>query len=110
MLSACYNDLQIHIHTAMSLSAIRTGRYTHSKKAADIIEVKTLEGSMKTMESEEQHMAIIKALEDGVKESQMVPLISTHYSHLTNYQDNKLQVCEFAAKFYPISDVEQLHY
>lgn len=74
------------------LIAIRTGRYTHSKKAADIIEVKTLEGSIKTLESEEQHLAIIKAIEDGVKESQMIPLISTPYSHLDNFQDSKLQV------------------
>lgn len=48
---------------------------------------------MKCMENEEKHMLIIKAIEDGVKETNMIPLLTTPCSQLANYQDVNLQVC-----------------
>ena len=72
------------------MSAIRTGRYTHSKKAADIIEVKTLEGTMKSTQKMKDYNELVDALHKGVKNTDMIDLLTTHHSQL-NIMDRKIQ-------------------
>lgn len=62
--------------------AIRTGRYTHTKRAADIIEVKSLENNIKVTKREKECKALIKAIHKGVEGTIMVDLLTTHHSKL----------------------------
>ncbi|XP_067933451.1 peroxisome proliferator-activated receptor alpha-like [Watersipora subatra] len=88
----------------MSIEAIRTGRYTHSKKAADIIEVKTLEGNLKEGERVEKFTAIIQAIHDGVKGTDIIPLLTTHYSklHISNPSDKHLESTKLRSQIFDL--------
>ena len=48
--------------------------------------MKTLEGSLKRSEREESFNAITKAIHDGVKGTDLISLMTTHYSKL-NFVD-----------------------
>lgn len=85
-------------------AAIRTGRYTHQKKANDIIEVKTLEGNRKMMMSPEKVNELVNAIYDGVKATDMINILSTHYEKLTSVDPDGLSQVVSAS-----DDLQPLH-